>query len=134
MENSSIDYSSLTRDDIKDICMVQSRNCVSVGRLLLLLGGSRSHYEFLSDVVVAHSVYEAAKKDIIDLGLFHDVYFYKEVDLGNIQAVCEVVYYKKSKLQRPRLVMAACYQSRIFWKKRQDRQLLYIHLDLPSPV
>ena len=107
MEKEVCDYSDISKEYIKDICMVESRNCLSIGRMLLLLGGSQSQYEFLSDAQLAHSVFEKAKQDIIDLALKHTVLFIKSVDLDNIQAICHVVYYKKSKLQRPRLVIAA---------------------------
>ena len=39
------------------------------------------------------------------------------MNLGNIEAICEVVYYKKSKLQRPRLVVAAATKVQHLGKK-----------------
>ena len=117
MDTGTFDYSQLTKEQIKDMCMVESRNCVSVGRMLYLLGGSSSQYEFISDACVAHSIYSKAKQDIIDLGMFHDIMFFKTVNLGNIEAICVVVYYKKSKLQRPRLVVAAAIKVEYLGKK-----------------
>ena len=74
---------------------------MSVGRLMLLLSGANTQFEFLSDSLMAKAVYLKSREDIVNLGLFHDVFFFKEISLGNIDAICAVVYYKKSKLQRP---------------------------------
>ena len=118
------DYSNFTNEQIKDFCVVESRNCMSIGRMLLILGGSQSQFEFLSDASFSQSIYNKAKQDIINLGLSHNVFFFKTVDVGNIQAICQVVYYKKSKLQRPRLVVTAAIMVQHYGKKDRFGNLM----------
>ena len=107
MENEVGDSYNITKEYVKEHCMVDSRNCMSIGRMLLILGGSQSQFEFLSDAQVANAVFSKAKQDIIDLSMRHTVLFIKTVELENVEAICHVVYYKKSKLQRPRLVVVS---------------------------
>ena len=46
MEESFLDFSNITKEQVKEYCMVESRNCISIGRMLLLLGGSKSQLNF----------------------------------------------------------------------------------------
>ena len=119
-EKDELDFCDITIEEVKEYCMLSSRNCVSIGRLMLLLSGSQSQFEFLSDPVVAVSIYEKAKQDAINIGMKHDIYYFKEVKAENIEAIAEIVYYKKSKLQRPRLVVVGALKVEYFGKKTDD--------------
>ena len=98
-------------ETIKEICLVESKNCLSVSNMLLKLGGHNSQFEFFEDQAFANEVYETGKKDLVDMGMKHNIYYVEGITEGNVEALLSVVHYKRSKLQRSRLVVLACLKA-----------------------
>ena len=59
-----IDYSNLDIETVKEICLVESKNCVSVSDMLQKLSGQNSTYEFIDDPVMANLIYNYAKQEL----------------------------------------------------------------------
>lgn len=88
-------------------CMVDSRNCLTVGRMLDVRRGVNKKFFIFKDADLVEQVYQKWKEDNEALGEKHDIYFRDQVENDHYKALCCVFYCYKTVDQRARLVVTA---------------------------
>ena len=119
-----IDYSNLDIDTVKDICVVESKKCITVSEMFQKLSGQNSTYEFISDPVMATKIYDYGRQELVNLSMKHDTYYYNHKEEATYEALCVVVHYKKSKLQNRRLVLVAVMKAIYLEPDRESSNML----------
>ena len=60
---------NFSTESIKEVTLVESRNCLSVSNMLVKLSGHNSQYVIFEEQAFAEEIYQKSKTDLVDMGM-----------------------------------------------------------------
>ena len=124
----TINGQNFSTESIKEVCLVESRNCLSVSNMLVKLSWHNSQYVSFEEQAFAEEIYQKSKTDLVDMGMKQHIYFVEGVFEPNVEALMAVVHYVRTKLQCPWLVVLACMKLKYFHPDIRSEPLTFVRV------